>query len=83
MHVTLIEAPLAKPLKILDIAGGETVHRRLMALGFHKGACVELLSMAIMKGPILVRHLSSDTQTALGRGVAGKIMVEVLDDGRS
>jgi len=74
---------MGTPLKILDIVGGETVHRRLMALGFHKGALVELLSLAIMRGPILIRHLASDTQTALGRGVAGKILVEVADDERS
>jgi len=75
--LSLVEAPINKPLRIIDIAGGESVRRRLLAIGFHKGDVVELDSLAILKGPILVR--SSVLRIALGRGIARKITVEVLD----
>lgn len=80
--MSLVEAPINKPLRIIDIAGGESVRRRLLAIGFHKGDVVELDSLAILKGPILVRSSVSDMRIALGRGIARKITVEVLD-GRS
>lgn len=77
--ISLIEAPIHKPLRIVDIAGGESVRRRLLAIGFHKGDVVLLDSLAILKGPILVRSSLSDMRIALGRGIARKITVEVLD----
>jgi Fe2+ transport system protein FeoA len=77
--MSLVEAPINKPLRIIDIAGGESVRRRLLAIGFHKGDVVELDSLAILKGPILVRSSVSDMRIALGRGIARKITVEVLD----
>ncbi|MGZ5439651.1 MAG: FeoA family protein, partial [Candidatus Aminicenantales bacterium] len=40
--MNLLDAPHGKPLRIVDLAGGENVRRRLMALGFHKGDVVEL-----------------------------------------
>ena len=35
--MNLVNAPHNTPLRIVDLAGGEGVRRRLMALGFHKG----------------------------------------------
>jgi Fe2+ transport system protein FeoA len=77
--MNLSDAPMARPLRILRIAGGEVVRRRLLSMGFHPGDVVELDSMAILKGPILVRNTASDSRVALGRGIARKIEVEVLD----
>lgn len=77
--MNLSEAPMAKPLRILGIAGGEVVRRRLLSMGFHPGDIVELDSAAILKGPILVRNTASDSRVALGRGIARKIRVEVAD----
>ena len=78
-RMSLVEAPIDKPLRIVDISGGESVRRRLLAIGFHKGDLVELDSLAILKGPVLVRSSASGMRVALGRGVARKITVEVLD----
>lgn len=80
--LSLVEAPIDKPLRIIDIAGGESVRRRLLAIGFHKGDVVELDSLAILKGPVLIRSAAYGTKVALGRGIARKITIEVLD-GRS
>jgi Fe2+ transport system protein FeoA len=80
--LSLVEAPIDTSLRIIDIAGGESVRRRLLAIGFHKGDVVELDSLAILKGPVLIRNAACGTKVALGRGIARKITVEVLD-GRS
>lgn len=77
--MNLCEAPLSKPMRILGVAGGEAVRRRLLALGFHPGDVVELDSAAIMRGPILVRNVASGGRVALGRGIARKIVVEAAD----
>lgn len=78
--ISLINAPSDNPLKIVDVLGGHGVRRRLLALGFHKNDIIELDSRSILRGPVLVRNLSSDTSIALGRGVARKILVEIVDE---
>ena len=78
--MTLIEAPLNIPLRIIDLSGGEGARRRLMALGFHKNDIIKLDGQAILHGPLLIRNLSSDTKVALGRGIAQKILVEEVHE---
>ncbi len=77
--ISLSMAPHGKSLKIVDIIGGHGVRRRLLALGFHRDDIIELDSRIIFGGPVLVRNLTMDTSVALGRGIAHKIMVEVVD----
>lgn len=78
--MNLVNAPHNTPLRIADLVGGEGVRRRLMALGFHKGDVVELDGRAILRGPLLVRNCRSDTTVALGRGVAQKVLVELVHE---
>lgn len=78
--ISLPQAPKGKPLKIVAILGGEGVRRRLFALGFHKDDLVEVNAQGILRGPILVKNLTADTSVALGRGVAQKIMVDIVAD---
>ncbi len=78
--ISLVDAPADKPLKIAAFIGGHGVRRRLLALGFHKNDTIEIDSRSILRGPILVRDLTSDTSVALGRGIAQKIMVEIIDE---
>ncbi len=78
--ISLASAPYDKQLKIVDIQGGHGVRRRLLSLGFHKNDIIELDSRSILGGPILVRDLTSDTSVALGRGIAQKIMVEIVGE---
>ena len=78
--MTLIDAPKGKTLKIVNIDGGDGVRRKLMALGFHKDDLIELNSQAILRGPVIVRNLTSDARVALGRGVAQKILVAIADE---
>lgn len=78
--VSLAQAPSDTPLKIVAIFGGHGIRRRLFALGFHKNDLIELDSQSIFRGPILVRNLTSDTSVALGRGIARRIMVEIVNE---
>lgn len=78
--ISLIHAPRGKPLRVVAVLGGEGVRRRLFALGFHKDDLIEVNSQGILRGPILVKNLTDDTSVALGRGVAHKIMVDIVAD---
>lgn len=78
--VSLMDAPADTPLRIIAFQGGHGVRRRLLALGFHKNDVIELDSRSIFGGPVLVRDLTTDTSVALGRGIAQKIMVEIIDE---
>jgi len=73
---TLLEVPQGQTFRIVEIKGGAGLHRRLLALGFHRGDLISLNGEAIMRGPVLVRNLTTDTKVALGRGIAQKILVE-------
>ncbi len=77
--ISLIHAPHDTPLRIVDIHGGHGIRRKLFSLGFHKNDIIELDSRSILRGPLLVKDLTSDTSVALGRGIAQKIMVEIVD----
>ena len=74
--MTLLDAPRNTLLRVVELAGGENVRRRLMALGFHRGDTVILEGRAILRGPLLVRNCRCDTTVALGRGVAQKVLIE-------
>ena len=78
--ISLINAPPDTPMRIMGISGGHGVRRRLFALGFHKEDIIELDSRGILHGPVLIKNLTSDTSVALGRGIAQKIMVEIIDE---
>lgn len=79
--MTLLQAPRGAALRLTAIEGGEAVHRRLMALGFHEGDRIEAAGRGILGGPVLLRNLDSGIAAAVGRGIAAKILVEP-DDGR-
>ncbi len=78
--ISLIQAPSDTPLRIAGVFGGHGVRRRLLALGFHKSDIIELDSRCILRGPVLIKNLTSDTSVALGRGIAQKILVELIDE---
>lgn len=77
---TLLNASTGNKLKIITIAGGYGMRRRLLSLGFHKNDLIELDSRSIFGGPLLVKNLTTDTSVALGRGIARKIIVEIVHE---
>jgi len=78
--IRLTDAPIDKQLIIVNIEGGNTIHRKLLSLGFHKDDIIVLDSRSILRGPVLIRGLTSDTSVALGRGIARNILVEIVGD---
>jgi Fe2+ transport system protein FeoA len=78
--MTLLQAPRGTALRLVAIEGGESVHRRLMALGFHEGDRIEFAERGILGGPVLLRNLESGVSAAVGRGIAAKIRVEAEDE---
>ena len=77
--VRLSKAPHETKLRIVDIEGGYGVRRRLLSMGFHKNDLVMLEKRSILGGPVAIRSMSSDTSVALGRGIASKILVEIVE----
>jgi Fe2+ transport system protein FeoA len=77
--IKLTSAPKNSRFRIIEIEGGHGLRRRLMSLGLHKNDLIEVDSRSILGGPILIRNLNSDTSVAVGRGIANKIMVEVVE----
>ncbi|NIA13646.1 MAG: ferrous iron transport protein A [Nitrospiraceae bacterium] len=73
-QVPLTEIPEGSSACVVEIAGGTGVHDRLRALGIRAGVQVTKVSDSFASGPIVVRH--GQTQTALGRGICRKIVVE-------
>jgi Fe2+ transport system protein FeoA len=78
--MSLDQALPGRALRVVAVQGGEGVRRRLLALGFHVGAVVEVNARGILRGPLLIKNLTSDTSLALGRSVARKIQVEYSTD---
>ncbi len=78
--MNLDQAPQGRPLRVASVQGGEAVRRRLLGLGLRPGTLVEVDARGILRGPLLIRNLASDTSLALGRSVAQKIQVEIAAD---
>jgi len=77
--INLLDAPRDKLLRIVAVQGPEGPRRRLFSLGLRTGILVELSSQAPFGGPILIKDKTRGTCVALGRGVARRIQVDVVD----
>ena len=75
LNVSLADLRAGESGRVLGISGGWGVRRRLEALGIRPGAKVTKVSAAFSPGAVVVA--AGGGQTALGYGVALKIMVEV------
>ena len=76
-QMPLTRAPQNSALKIVDIDGGERVRQFLGRLGLRIGSNIRILQGAPFSGPLLLSH--RETHTAVGRGMAQKIIVEVTE----
>lgn len=57
---------------IYKISGGDNFSKKMMEMGFNRGA--EIIIVSNNNGPIIVRV--GESRVALGRGMAQKIMVK-------
>jgi len=76
MGMTLNTIKENQKVKVVSISGGWGIRQRLGCLGIHPGDIITIKRSAIMQGPILIKIHGN--QVALGRGVASRILVEVI-----
>lgn len=62
---------------VVEIVGGREVKTRLHALGIRPGKEIVKVSSHFWKGPVTIKV--GNSQVALGFGVAGKVLVKVLE----
>ena len=63
--------------KITAIDGGKHVQKRLQALGIHNGKTITIKTKQPFRGPLTIEVCG--TQMTIGRGMAQKIQVEVIE----
>jgi len=74
--ISLCDAPIGKPVILTRISGGSKFTRRLVELGLTPG--VRLKVMQDSGGPLIIAV--RDSRIALGRGMAEKISVSIIED---
>jgi Fe2+ transport system protein FeoA len=74
--VPLCEAPRGRPLRLNGIQGGARLNRRLVELGLTPGVRLRVLQDS--GGPLILAV--RDSRIALGRGMAEKLTVTILED---
>jgi len=75
IRLPLNEIPVNQPAVVAAIQGGRELHGRLKALNIRPGVTITKISGAEGRGPTIIRN--GQTQTALGCGIARKILVDV------
>ncbi|MFH1201503.1 MAG: FeoA family protein [Candidatus Omnitrophota bacterium] len=73
--VSLVRFKANRKGKIIEIAGGQNLHNKLMNLGLYKGKEITKLSHIGLAGPVVIKVGRSIL--ALGHGVASKIIIGV------
>ncbi len=74
MSMTLNSVAVRRKARVRMIEGGQRVRSHLNTLGIHVGDVLEVVERAPFRGPVLIQLNGS--RVALGRGVAGRILLE-------
>lgn len=74
--LTLLELKSKTKAYVEDICAGENLKRRLIAMGVYKGCSIEKKS-GFSQCPVIVKVCG--TTVALGKAMAGKIIVKTDD----
>ena len=78
-RVSLAQMQSGQKGKIVEINGGVGLAQKLEALGIRTGKEIKKISEQLMRGPVLLQH--NNTQSAVGFGMASKVLVEVNREG--
>lgn len=73
-YITLVNLPDNKEAVVRDFTGGKNLETRFEALGILRGKKIKRISRQFFGGPVTVEI--DGRETALGRGMAYKILVE-------
>lgn len=74
--MNLTQLPQGQSARVMSIEDGRGFKQKLQNLGIREGAVVKKESGAFTFGPIIVK--AGSTQIALGRGMASRVIVELL-----
>ena len=74
--IFLSSVPNNKRARIVNIQGGAGLVRKLQVMGIRKGQEIKIVSKQPFRGPLTIEVCGS--QMTLGRGMARKILVEVI-----
>jgi len=74
--IPLCNAPHGKPLRLTGIEGGTRLNRRLVELGLTPGVRLRVLQDS--GGPLIIAV--RDSRIALGRGMAEKLTVTIIEE---
>lgn len=76
--ITLTELAAGKRGEVFSFKGGKKLKKKLDSLGIRKGKHVKKVSDMVLKGPITIQ-IENSSRVAIGRGMAEKIIVKVID----
>ena len=74
--MTLLQVMNGKWVRVVGVAGGIGMERRLAQLGFLPGNKVRIIRAAPFHGPLLIDV--EGREIVLGRGVAARVLVEYI-----
>ena len=74
--VSLTNLPYNKEARIIRFEGGYGLNKRLRVIGIKEGGVIKIISRQLLRGPLTIEVNSC--QITLGRGMAQKIIVEVI-----
>ncbi len=74
--MNLLKVKNGKWVRVVGVAGGIGMERRLAQLGFLPGNKLRIIRSAPFRGPLLLDV--EGREIVLGRGVAAKVVVEYL-----
>ena len=75
-NISILHLPTGKKARILSIQGGHGFQRKLQVMGIREGQVIKIVSRQPFRGPLTIEVCGS--QITLGRGMANKIIVEVM-----
>jgi len=73
--ISVVEMNAGEKGKVVGLDGGHGMMRNLESMGIKIGSMIKKISQQLMNGPVVI--LYGNTQVAMGRGIAGSLMVEV------
>jgi len=76
--ISLADLTAGKKGEVFSFKGGKKLQKKLDSLGIRKGKQVKKVSDMVLRGPITIQ-INNSSRVAIGRGMAEKIMVKVIE----
>ena len=74
--ISLSNLQTNKKARITSIQGGHGLKKKLRVMGIREGQTIKIVSKQPFRGPLTIE--AGGSQMTLGRGMAQKILVEVI-----